>query len=135
MKTLTLVLVLLALPLPSLAQGQTIWRCGADGRSYSATPCSEGLALQTDPSPSAAEQAEARRVARIDERLAAQMRNDRLRSEAASQRVALAGFQTTMPGPAVRAGSAKAAKAAKHHRPEAAGTWRAAGPSSRRAKG
>jgi hypothetical protein len=135
MKTMTLVLVLLALPLHGFAQGQSIWRCGADGRSYSATPCPEGRALQTDPSPSAGELAEARRIARIDERLAAQMRTDRLRNEAASQRVALAGFQTTMPGPAVKAGSAKAAKTAKHHRPEAAGTWRAAGPSSRRAKG
>lgn len=135
MKVTTLVLALLALPalpLAAAAQGQTIWRCGADGRSYSTTPCAEGRALEQAVSPSAAEQAQARRIALVDERLAAQMRNDRLRSEAASQRSALAGLRTTVPGPAVRAGSTKARK---HRQPEAAAIWRATAPSSRRAKG
>lgn len=132
MKTTTLALVLLALPLPVLAQGQTIWRCGADGSSYSATPCAEGRAIEPLASPSPGERAAARQVALADERLAARMRSDRLRSEAASQRTALAGFQTTQPGAAVKSWSTKARK---HRHPEAAGTWRAAAPSSRRAKG
>ena len=124
--------LLLVMPPMAYAQGQTIWRCGADGRSYSATPCAEGRALEPVLPPSPDDQAQARRVALVDERMAAQLRNDRLREEAAAVRARSAGFKTSPPGPAVKAPSAQSAQA---RRPGAAGTSRAAPLSSRHAKG
>ena len=136
-KTSALVLMLMLLPLSAWTQAQTIWRCGADGSSYSATPCTEGRALVPAAVPSAAEQAQARQVALADARLAAHMRNDRLLAEARTQPAALsAGAQAPAPGvnkkPLV---ASTRNQAVNPRRPAAAGTWRATGPSSRRAKG
>ena len=44
MLLLATTLAALGSPLQAQAQeGQSVWRCGADGRSYSATPCAEGI--------------------------------------------------------------------------------------------
>ena len=53
MLLLATTLAALGSPLQAQAQeGQSIWRCGADGRSYSATPCAEGRQLASaDPRP------------------------------------------------------------------------------------
>jgi len=132
MKLSLLAGLLLVLPPMAWAQAQTIWRCGADRSSYSTTPCAEGRALERVSPPSFEDQAQARQVALVDERMAAQLRNDRLREEADARRAALDDFQTRKPAAAVKASSTKSAQA---RRPGAAGTSRAAGPSSRRAKG
>ncbi|HZF81667.1 MAG TPA: hypothetical protein VEZ89_17960 [Rubrivivax sp.] len=132
MKTTTLASLLLALPVVALAQGQTIWRCGADASSYSSTPCAEGRPIEPLASPSSLEQAEARRIALAEERLADRMRSDRLREEAASRRAPTAGFQANKASLAV---NARSTKAAAQRQPEADRTWRGVGPSSRRAKG
>ena len=134
MKTMTLACLLVALPLVGFAQGQTIWRCGAEGRSYSSTPCAGGRAIEPVPSPSSAEQAEARRIAVVEERLADRLRSDRLREEAAARRPVATGL------PPYRSSQApvsarSAGKAVTARRSEADRTWRAVAPSSRRAKG
>jgi hypothetical protein len=56
-------LILLAACAATLpAAAQTIWRCGPDGRSYSATPCAEGRVLALAGSPTGAALAEAQWV-------------------------------------------------------------------------
>lgn len=64
------------------AQAQTIYRCGADGRSYSQTPCSGGAAVDASDARSDRERREARAVAEADQALADRMERDRLQAEA-----------------------------------------------------
>jgi hypothetical protein len=61
MKPLPL-LTLLACFAAAPALAQTVWRCGADGRVFQATPCAEGQAMSLKPAPSAAAVAEAHAV-------------------------------------------------------------------------
>lgn len=129
MKTM-FVLAVAALPLLAAAQNQTIWRCGPDGSSYSATPCSDGRALEAQRSRPDADVQAARRSAVREQHLADQMRKQRLRAE--GQPRALAGFRTTPPGAGTNASTTKPRK---QRPPEAAGTWRATAPVSRRTKG
>ena len=131
MKTL-LTLVMFALPLVAAAQTQTVWRCGADGRSYSDTPCAEGKALQPAAPRPVADVRAAHEAAAREQQLADQMRQGRLRDEAVARQGGPAGFRTTPPGVAA---DQQSAQFKKKPPPEAAGTWRAAGPASRRAKG
>jgi hypothetical protein len=67
---------LLAASLEACAQG-TVYRCGADGRSFSQMPCADGHAVQLVPGPSALAQAEARQVAAREARLAQQLAEER----------------------------------------------------------
>ena len=66
---LTLLLALSA----GLTQAQTIWRCGAEARSYSDAPCPGGRPVVVDDSRSAADVADAREVLARDQRLAQQL--------------------------------------------------------------
>ena len=78
MNTTTLIACLLvAAP---AAFGQGVYRCG---NSYSQLACAQGRLVEVDDSRSAAQQAEARRVAAEERSLAAQMQRDRLAAEAA----------------------------------------------------
>ena len=45
-KLITLTLLLAAASALSQAQAQGVWRCGADGRSFSDRPCVDGQPLQ-----------------------------------------------------------------------------------------
>ena len=68
----------------SAAAAGPIYRCGADGRVFSQTPCAGGTPIDaTVAEPSAERQAEARRVAEQDRRLADEMERSRLAEEAA----------------------------------------------------
>ena len=69
------------------AQAQAVYRCGS---VYSQTPCAQGRLVEADDSRSAAQRAEASRVAAGERRLATEMRRDRLAEEAALK-PALAG--------------------------------------------
>lgn len=70
-------LALLLLCTPALA-AQAIWRCGAEGRSFSDRPCSEGQMLAAPAAgPSAQAIQEAERVASRERALAEALRKER----------------------------------------------------------
>jgi hypothetical protein len=63
-----------------------VYRCGADGRSYSQQPCANGTALEVADRPSTREVAQARRVAQLDARLAEALARQRQQAELAAAR-------------------------------------------------
>jgi len=76
-----------------------IYRCGPDGREYSQTPCSGGTVVESSDTRSAAQRAEARRVAERERQLASDLERQRRADEAAlkpSMAVAV-GPQATAP--------------------------------------
>jgi hypothetical protein len=122
---------------PAAAQTQTIWRCGADGRSYSAVPCSEGRLVASLDSRPAADLRAAQAVATRERRLAEQLHHERLQREAVAPGAGLAGIRQAQPAPPH---PLKAKAAPRHHRlaqpqPEDADTWRAVAPASPRKRG
>ena len=125
----------LLLPLMAAAQAPTIWRCGADGRSYSDQPCAQGQALELPAARPAADVRAAHELAARDRRLADDLMRERLQREAATRGSGLGGF------PAQTAAVKPAAKAvATHKRRQAkpaadADIWQAAAPAFRRKKG
>ena len=135
MKSMPATLALLLLPLMAAAQAQTVWRCGADGRSYSDQPCAQGRALELPAARPAADVQAAQELAARDRRLADALTRERLQREAATRGSGLGGF------PAQTAAVKPAAKAVATHkrrqaRPAAdADIWQATAPVSRRKKG
>ena len=130
-----LLVVISALPLLAAAQ-QTIWRCGS---SYSALPCAEGRALEAPQARPDADVVAAKEAAQRDKRLADQLRDERLRAEAAASRQGAAGIYASASiskaaAVAPRTPTKKRASRSSG-RPEEDGTLRAAVPASRRAKG
>ena len=93
--------------LTSVASAQPVYRCG---NTYSRVPCPAGgkIVEATDPR-SAAQRAEARRIATDERRLAAQMRRDRLADEKATKPAGA----TSLSGPAP---AASTPAAAPHHK-------------------
>lgn len=101
--------LLLAVLLPLLvhaAPPQTVYRCGADGRVYSQTPCADGKALTVDDPRSAEQRKAAREVSARDAEQAKQLAEERRQREQAAQSQA-AGFRTA---PAAEAASAPTRK-------------------------
>jgi hypothetical protein len=47
MRTAITCLLLLCSAAPATLQAQTVWRCGADGRTFTDAPCPQGQALDT----------------------------------------------------------------------------------------
>jgi hypothetical protein len=117
------------------AQGQTIWRCGPDGRSFSDRPCSSGQALEALQPRPASDQAEAQRQLQRDQALAKLLRRERLLRESQAP-TGLAGINGSR---LVLATDAATPSRHPHHprwqalrqRPGAAETFRAIGPASR----
>lgn len=162
---LALALVLAAmLPMAATAvaaqadSATTVWRCGADGRSYGDAPCAGGRAVDVADSRSAEQVAAARAVLAADLRRAEAMRRERLereRHEAKhAQRVPVSLSPAKAPlnpaavrraglakvDPLERAPRASKPKLARAQRPssslpEADGIWQAAVPASPRAPG
>ena len=138
MKHALFLLAVASLPVLAQAQGQpqTIWRCGADGRSFSDTPCVEGRAVASTDIRPRDDVTAAQALADREKRLAEKMRFERLREEAAQRGNGLA---TLGPAPSPkRSGSATKAKpprAVHPLDPAADGTWRAVAPASRHGKG
>lgn len=65
---------------PALAT-PPIYRCGADGRTYSQVPCPEGTLIEASDPRSAAQRAEAKRVAEAERRRAAELERERKAAE------------------------------------------------------
>jgi hypothetical protein len=82
MKTWVAIVLCLAALTAARAQTQTVWRCGADGRSYSASPCpEEGRALQLADDRSERQRMEAARVADSEAALARRLAEERRERE------------------------------------------------------
>lgn len=139
MKHGLVVLTLAALPL--LAQAQTIWRCGPDGRSFSDTPCAEGRTLEVADSRPNQDVAEARALADREIRLAEKLRRERLREESAQRGNGLAALGPVSNGAGFKAPHQElrqlplAKPAARRPAPSATQTFRATAPASRRGQG
>ena len=84
-----IVVALLAAATLSAAQAQTVYRCG---NAYSQAPCPRAQAIDVSDPRSATQQAEARRVAGDERRLAAEMRRDRLADEGSARNSAAASL-------------------------------------------
>jgi hypothetical protein len=145
MKKSLCALLLLAAPLLALAQteAQTVWRCGADGRSYSAVPCAEGRALSVSGARPTHEVQSAQRVAERERQLAERMQSERVQRDAVAPGTGLIGIYDRKP----RLQSAldlrppqgqKRSKKKHHHlakQPADDGTFRATAPVSRPKRG
>lgn len=119
------VLTLLLAATAAHASAQTVWRCGADGRSYSDAPCPGGQAVAVADARSSADVADARAVVQRDRQLAremAQERHERER-ELALRGSGLAGIGTT---PRLTPTAAQRPLAKRRPTPAGAGTSRAA---------
>lgn len=134
---------LLLMALAAQAAGaQTIYRCGADGRSYSDTPCPGGRAVAVADERSAQDRQAAERVAARDRALARRLRDDRLAAER-EQRATVGSGLGSLGAPAPQAPALtprkkpgkKAPKAAPWLQPAAAGTSPATALSTRPPRG
>lgn len=97
----TLVLVVLAL---NVQAAQPVYRCGS---SYSQVPCPEGRIVDATDPRTAAQRAEARRIAALERSQAVQMERDRREQEAAQKPAAASGFDSRSPVPEVAASGAE----------------------------
>jgi hypothetical protein len=91
-----IVATLLAAAALSAAQAQTVYRCG---NAYSQAPCPQAQAVDVSDPRSATQQADARRVADDERRLAAEMRRVRLADEGSARNsaaVSLSGARPTL---------------------------------------
>ncbi len=111
--------------LAGIAHAQTVYRCGADGRSFSQLPCEGGEALPPADNPSAARRAEAQNTAQREEALARRMTQDREAREKALQPAAAIGIESTL----LRSGRER------HKRRDAGRADRFSSPSSGQSKG
>jgi hypothetical protein len=62
-----------------------IYRCGPDGRQYSQTPCPGGTVVEASDPRSAAQRAEAKRVAELERKQANDMERERRAQQAAEK--------------------------------------------------
>ena len=130
-----LAIALLACCTSALAQGQTVWRCGPDGRVFSDTPCAEGRLVATvDPRPAADVHA-AREMARREQHLADRLREERVQREAVQPGAGLAGIGPVKERikPLVRKTPDKRHRMQRHSADE--DTWPAVVPASRQRRG
>ncbi len=136
MKSLIAALTL-ALPLLAAAQSQAVWRCGADGRSYSDVPCNQGQPLVLTASRPAADVQAAQERAMQERRAADTLLNERLQREATVRSMGVAPDRTRAHvKPAARPARPIPAKANRPSaQPANAGTFRAVAPASRRKPG
>lgn len=99
--TLLLSLALLAAA-PALA-APPIYRCGADGRTYSQVPCPEGQLIEASDPRTAAQRAEAKRFAEAERKRAAELERERKAAEKAAEKSAAGAVAV---GPATSEGPA-----------------------------
>ncbi len=91
-------------------QAQAIYRCGSE---YSQTPCPGGKMLESSDPRSAAQRAEAVRVAAQDRRRAAELERERRALEKGTKPAKPAGFNGRPPPPAANASDAESGKPRK----------------------
>jgi hypothetical protein len=115
------------------ASAQTVWRCGPDGRSYESQPCKDGRAVELPGARPEADVLAAQQVAAADQRLARQLREERLarERELLARGPGPAGLARAAPAAQVKLAQDRSAKAASKPKavpvrqarsPEAGGT-------------
>ena len=82
---------------------QPVYRCGS---TYSQVPCPEGRVVDATDPRSAAQRAEARRIAAIERQQASQMERERRLQEAAQKPAGANSFDSRSPAPEAAASSA-----------------------------
>jgi len=91
---------IVALALAAMALGaqaaQPVYRCGS---TYSQVPCPEGRVVDATDPRTAAQRAEARRIAALERSQAAQMERERREKEAAQRPAGASGFDSRSPAP------------------------------------
>jgi hypothetical protein len=80
------------------ANAQVVYRCGSE---YTQTPCPQGRIVEATDPRSAAERAEAKRVAADERRLAVQMQHDRLAEQASIKPAGASSLSGRSPTPMV----------------------------------
>ena len=141
-KLVTLTLLLAAASAVSQAQAQGVWRCGADGRSFSDRPCADGRPLQMAEladTRTAAEVQSAHAVAARERRLAESLRQERLQRERQALPPSRQPLAAHTPGAGHRGDGVRPKRAvnkpqARRPAPADDGIWRAIAPSSRHAQ-
>jgi hypothetical protein len=115
MKNLAIAFCLAAAAGGASAAG-AIYRCGADGRTYSQAPCAEGQLIESADPRSAAQRAEAVRVTAHERQVAAELERER-KAQAATQKAPLAsGFNARPAAPEEAASAPKKPRATKTKR-------------------
>ena len=103
---LSLTLVLAA----DAATAGPIYRCGADGKTYSQVPCAEGTVVESSDPRSAAQRAEARRLVAAERKAAADLERDRKAQEKAQSASMPAATLGPSPAASVAASAPRAPK-------------------------
>jgi hypothetical protein len=134
-------LTLFIAALPCIAQAQdtpTVWRCGADGRSYSDTPCVGGRSIEVPAARSPAEVATAQAQAEQEKRLAERLLRERQQRENVAPGTGLMGIKNARVVELSPKATLKKKRKSRHPHAnplEADGTWQATGQASRRKRG
>jgi hypothetical protein len=143
MRSLFTLLLALA-PAMALAQteGQTVWRCGADGRSHSSVPCAEGRAVVTSTPRPAQDLQAAQAAAEREKQLADRLQSERAQRENVAPGTGLIGIydrKARLQSALALKPQVQKKKKRHQHRlakpPADDGTFRATGPASRRTRG
>jgi len=138
-----------------LAQGQSVWRCGADGRSYSDVPCLQGKAVEMPTARPAADIDEAKSHAAREKLQAQAIEREQQRRDRTERHSGLSGFVHIQPNAQAKADAKPTVKTQRELKPGAqsqtkrqqarqqkqkqptladAGTWQAVVPGSRHTK-
>lgn len=106
------------------AGAQTVWRCGPDGRSYESQPCKDGRALELPGARPQTDVLAAQQVAAADQRLARQLRDERLERERElrARGPGLAGFARAAPAPELKPRQDRPAKSVPARKPSSKAT-------------
>ena len=97
------------------AASTPIYRCGPDGREYSQVPCAGGKVIDSSDPRSAAQQAEAVKVAARDRQRAAELERERRAQEASVKPAAASGFNARPVPPATITAAADRGRHHKRH--------------------
>ena len=114
MKSAALTL-LLVLTVVSADAAAPIYRCGPDGRIYSQAPCADGKLIESADPRSAAQRAEALRVAAKERQTAADMERERRKQQAEKPPAQAVGFNSRPPPPEPAASSSDSGARKRHH--------------------
>ena len=115
MKHTAVASLLLLAAMASNAVPVPIYRCGPDGREYSQVPCAGGKVVEASDPRTAAQRAEALRVAASERKRVAELERDRRANEAAIKPAGASGFNARPAPLAPAASAAEKGKRKKRH--------------------
>jgi hypothetical protein len=98
---------------------QQVYRCGADGREYSQTPCAQASTMDVSDTRTAAQREQAQANAARDMKLASQLEQERRAREASAQGQKAAGFHPAPSASQPAKGAKDTTKGKKKKKPKA----------------